>query len=93
MIKHVRIKDFRERNTQQIIDDNYSSGCTDTALVFITLCRAKGIPTKYVETLKKRWLEDPNAKKIEGHVFAECYIRGKWYQIDPEMGTIYTRKN
>jgi len=30
---------------------------------------------------------------IEGHVFAECYIKDKWYQIDPEMGTIYTRKN
>jgi hypothetical protein len=83
---------FRKRTAEQIIIDGYASGCTDYALVFTVLTRAKGIPTKYVEVIDKKWLEN-HSPAIKGHVFAECYISENWYQIDPQRGTLYTRKN
>lgn len=84
---------FRKRTAKKILKDGFASGCTDYALVFVTLCRARGIPTKYVETIKCRWLEDTNSRTIYGHIFAECLINTKWVQIDPQRGTIYTRNN
>lgn len=79
---------FRKRTANQIISDAYFSGCTDYALVFISLCRAKGIDTKYVEAIKKSWL-DEGGNSIQGHIFAECYINDKWIQIDPQRATIH----
>ncbi|MBN1162149.1 transglutaminase domain-containing protein [Patescibacteria group bacterium] len=79
---------FNKRTASQIITDKFSTGCTDTALVFVTLSRAKGVPTKYVETLSKRWLEDPQASMIRGHAFAEVYLNNRWYVVDPDMKNI-----
>lgn len=78
---------FRKRTADQIISDAYFSGCTDYALVFIVLCRAKGIETKYVEAIKKDWLKE-GGHSIQGHIFAECLIRDKWIQVDPQRATI-----
>ncbi len=82
---------FRKRTAEKIVKDGYVSGCTDYALVFIALCRAKDIPTKYVEVIKCSWLEDGNVRTINGHIFAECLIKDKWIQIDPQRGTMHTK--
>lgn len=84
---------FRKRTAEQIIKDKYYSGCTDYALVFVALARSKGIPTKYVEAIKKSWLKDGDENHIEGHIFAECLIGDKWIQVDPQMATIYALQN
>ncbi|OGM02100.1 hypothetical protein A2115_03660 [Candidatus Woesebacteria bacterium GWA1_41_8] len=78
-------KIFRNRIADQIIKDGFSTGCTDTALVFTSILRAKQIPVKYVEVINKDWLESktPN-NSIEGHVFAEVQINNKWVVVDPE---------
>src|SRR3989338_4742452 len=47
---------FNRRTASQIIEDGFSTGCTDTALAFVALCRARSIPTKYVETIGRDWL-------------------------------------
>ena len=78
---------FRKRTAQQIIKDKYYSGCTDYALVFISLARAKKIPTKYIEAIRRKWL-DEGGNSILGHIFAECLINGKWIKIDPQVGTV-----
>jgi hypothetical protein len=85
-----RGKLFNRRTASQIIEDGFSTGCTDTALAFVVLCRAKSIPTKYVETIGKDWLESRYEEgRIHGHVFAEVYLKNRWYVIDPQRRTIY----
>jgi len=81
---------FRERPAGEIVEDGYVTGCTDIALVFIALCRAKGIPTKYTEAIDKKWLSgELKGPGIRGHVFAECFVQNEWYQIDPMRGVIH----
>jgi len=84
-----KMKLFRQRTADQIIKDGFATGCTDWALIFIVLARAKKIPTIYVETIRKRWLEEGEEDKIEGHIFAECFIDEKWHIINPEQATIH----
>lgn len=77
---------FRKRTADQIIRDRFTTGCTDTALVFIALARAREIPTKYIEAIDRKWLESKSDKNIKGHVFAKIFINGKWYLADPARG-------
>jgi transglutaminase/protease-like cytokinesis protein 3 len=86
---------FRKRTATQIIEEGYTSRCTDQALVFIALCRAKGYPTKYVEAIHKSWLntKDTTDIDIKDHVFAEVEIDKKYYVIDPAMGRIHVNPN
>lgn len=79
---------LRTRTADQIISDGFATGCTDIALVFIVLTRAKGLPTKYVEAIKESWLQRGSENSLEGHVFAEVEIDDNWYQVDPDMLTI-----
>lgn len=81
---------FRKRTAGEIIKNRTATGCTDYAIAFIALARAKNIPTRYVEAIRRRWLDIGDDSQIEGHVFAECYISNKWYIIDPQEGTIRT---
>jgi transglutaminase-like putative cysteine protease len=86
--KEEKIKLFRKRTAEEIIKSKKVTGCTDYAVIFISLARARGIPTKYVEAVRKKWLDIGDGDHIEGHVFAECQIKGKWYIIDPQEGAI-----
>jgi len=87
-------KIFRKRTALEIIESGIVSGCTDFALVFISLMRAKGVPTKYIEGIRRRWLEiGREEESIEGHIFAECFIKNKWYIVDPEEGAIKINYN
>jgi len=79
---------FRKRTAGEIIESKLATGCTDYALAFIALARAKGVPTKYIEAIRNKWLDIGDENFIEGHVFAECFINGKWHIIDPQEGTI-----
>ena len=79
---------FRKRSANEIIESKVATGCTDYALVFIALARARKIPTVYVEAIRRKWLDMGDEKYIEGHIFAECFVDGKWYIVNPEEGTI-----
>lgn len=81
--KKLKAEVFRKRTADQIIKDGFTTGCTDVALVFIALARAKKIPTKYVEAIRRKWIESGSEDFIEGHVFAEVYINNRWHIIDP----------
>jgi len=81
---------FRKRTADEIIKSGKATGCTDYAIAFIALARAKNIPTKYIEAIRKRWLDIGDDNHIEGHVFAECYVDNKWYIIDSQEGTVRT---
>lgn len=81
--KDLKAEVFRKRTAEQIIKDGFTTGCTDVALVFIALARAKKIPTKYVEAIRRKWIEGGNEEFIEGHVFAEVWLNNRWHIIDP----------
>ena len=74
---------FRKRTASQIIQDGYITGCTDAALLFITLARATGIPAKYIETIDKEWLRN-GGDSVEGHIFSQIYDESRgWVWVDP----------
>ncbi len=78
---------FRKRTGSKIFESGFSTGCSDTALVFIVLSRASGIPTRYVETLLEDWLtgkipENP----VEGHIFVDVRLNGRWFAYEPLRG-------
>jgi hypothetical protein len=82
-------------STEEIIEKEEFSGCTDFALVFITLARAKEIPAIYVETIQQEFLEKVNSgEKVDGpflgHVFADVYVDGAWKAVDPAGGYFTT---
>ena len=79
---------FRKRTSDEIVKSKIATGCTDYALVFIALIRAKKIPAKYIEAIWLKWLDKRDEQYIEGHVFVECFINNKWYIIDPQEGAI-----
>jgi len=82
---------FRKRGAEEIIKSGFTTGCTDSAIVFCTLVRAAGYPTKYIEVISKRWLDSKeNEKKpIKGHVFAEVMVnKDRWILIDPDSKKI-----
>jgi hypothetical protein len=85
---------WRCRNTEQILDDRYCTGCTDSALIFMHFAEAlAGVPTIYVETIKKESLQGLNFLRgkdllgnLEGHVFCDAIIGDKLVPFDPSRG-------
>lgn len=82
------------RTAGEIFKNGVSTGCTDFAYVFATLCRQLNIPTTLLQTAQKEWVnkyvnqlasDDPNKdyRMHHGHSFCECYIHGKWVLVDP----------
>ncbi len=86
-LKHVGFdeKFFRKRTASQIIKDGFTTGCTDSDIAFVTLSRACGLPTKYVETIGKDWLKSGSETSIKGHQYAQIWIKEdkKWIWVDP----------
>ncbi|MBN1169379.1 transglutaminase domain-containing protein [Candidatus Woesebacteria bacterium] len=75
---------FRKRTAEEIIKDGFVTGCTDSAVVFVTIARACGLSAKYVETLDTKWLKG-NDQDIVGHQYAKVYDEknNKWFWVDP----------
>lgn len=77
---------FRKRSADQIISDNYVTGCTDEALVFLALARALGIPAKYIETIDAESLQKASDERgsYNGHIYSGVFEGGKgWQIVDP----------
>jgi hypothetical protein len=77
------LKIFATRTTTEILEDRFSTGCHDDALVFATLCRAVEIPAKYVVGINRH---DPENK---GHCVVEAHVDKNWVLIDQSNGLIY----
>ncbi len=76
------LKIFATRNVSKVLKDGFSTGCHDDALVFVTLCRAVGIPAKYVAGIDKL---NPENK---GHCVVEVYINKNWILVDQSRSII-----
>jgi hypothetical protein len=54
-----------------------TGNCVDTSHLLIALSRAAGIPARYVNGVCKF-----NSGTLYGHVWAQLYVNGKWYNAD-----------
>ena len=87
-IKHERKPEvFRLRTSDQILSDEFATGCTDYALLYIALSRALKLPAKYVELLSMKWMQSDD-EMIEGHVIAEVKFDNDWLFVDPTHGSV-----
>lgn len=82
---------FRTRTAAEIINQKLITGCTDATIAFVVLARASEIPSKYVETIDKEWLET-GKRSISGHQYVQIYDYDyeKWIWIDPMGNRINT---
>src|SRR3989338_3496155 len=77
---------WRKRTASQIIEDRFVTGCTDSALVFVTLARIKGIPAAYVESIEEHFLQNPEIGDIQGHIFVDVYSERGLVSYNPGHG-------
>lgn len=82
-----KLKYFRQRTAEEIINSKISYGCTDYALVTLVLLREKNMPAVYVEAFRKKWLQE-GGRQIDGHIFIEVEVDGHLYIINPEAQCI-----
>jgi len=83
----------RALTAEQIINSGCARGCTDYALVFVTLARAKGISASYTDTIETNYLNkiksDGNISGMfYGHAFSDVYVNGQWITVNPTSGNV-----
>ena len=61
----------RRANVEHILRRNEIGGCGDAAVIFAQLARAKGIPVKLVDAVRKGY---DGRGDFRGHVFADVFI-------------------
>ncbi|MFH0860964.1 MAG: transglutaminase domain-containing protein [Candidatus Altiarchaeota archaeon] len=78
---------LRKRGAADIINDGFTTGCGDVAIVFATLARSKGMPVQFIEAVQEDCLRELSLgsrhQSMKGHVFLRVKIGGKWVLLDP----------
>ncbi|MBD3304302.1 hypothetical protein GF343_04085 [Candidatus Woesearchaeota archaeon] len=67
------------------LNENY---CGQYGRMFVALARNTGIPAKYLQAYSTGWSTQQKKQgcwdgKTSGHVYAQVYVDGNWYGIDP----------
>jgi hypothetical protein len=73
------------RTAEELFISRALGGCSDFALVEITLFRALGIPSRMVITANVDWMYCFSADPLwmsEGHSFIEVFLEDRWYLVD-----------
>lgn len=85
-----------EISAEDLFSDRILGGCSDYALVEVTLYRAVGIPSRLVLTVNVDWMlqqpADPPAL-AEGHCFVEVYLENRWHLVDPTFRWLFSEYN
>ena len=72
-------------NVAPAILERGNGSCSEFSFVFISICRAAGLPTKYVGSVAVRG-DDASTDDVF-HRWCECYLPGYgWVPIDPSGG-------
>lgn len=85
-------KHHLRKTADEILAERLAPTCGEKALVFATICRAKGIPAKMAEGVLYEFLKDPSDRHVRSHVFVEVFIEKKWYLVDPSRGLVGINK-
>jgi len=82
-----------QRTADELFSDRSLGGCSDFALVQITLFRALGIPSRMIITANVDWMiqYQPNPLIMsEGHSFIEVFLEDRWQLLDTTYRYIYS---
>ncbi len=81
------------RPAEKIVKDKKRNGCCDSSTLFVTLCRAKGIPAVQIITADMTSMKNGNFR--EGHFFSGYYSREEndWFFIDSNKTKEYLAEN
>lgn len=91
-LKYSKDSEFRkkhkfQRTAKEIWESGLTTGCTDYCLVFSTLARQIGIPSTFLHTAEKNWVNKLKNKQDfnvhYGHSFCECFYEDRWILVDP----------
>lgn len=84
--QHDKFLEWHQRRTaEEILKSGFSISCADDGVVFCTLARAKGIPTKFIQCVDLRSYLRPSQKKgPNGHVLCQLLVKDKLYIVDPQ---------
>lgn len=80
-------------NDYNTFDGKVAVQCDGYAGIFVALTRAQGIPSRIVYghkiTTKNTW-ESLTESEIttRTHTWAQCYIDGRWVNVDPQQGSL-----
>jgi hypothetical protein len=81
--------DYRKRSASEIITSQYQTGCTDAALMFVTLARHLGIPAIFQDNFELDWLENiETTNEYSNHAVALIGSDNNWELYDPFSGFI-----
>lgn len=79
-----------ESTAHGILSTGIATGCTDYALAFATIARAKGIPAVIVDAAEDEWIErGARLNRVSGHFFVEVRLAGEWFLVDSTSGEMY----
>ncbi|MFC1859892.1 transglutaminase family protein [Thermodesulfobacteriota bacterium] len=73
------------RTADMLFQNRLLGGCSDYALVQMTLFRALGIPARLVITANVDWMLAYQANDLlifKGHVFVEVFLEDRWFLVD-----------
>ncbi len=65
---------------------NKEALCSDKTNLFVALCRAIGIPVRYVLADCYLNTNDKELPRKSKHIYAEVFLNGKWIIADPAFG-------
>jgi hypothetical protein len=81
------------RTADELYKSRALGGCSDFALVEITLFRAVGIPARMILTANVDWVEQRKRDElapVEGHSFIEVFLEDRWYLVDSTYRWLYS---
>jgi len=73
----------------ELVEKRVLGGCHDHGLVLASVLRAYGFPAVMVDTAGIQWALDHQQGKrkgLNGHVFVEVFVEGRWILICPTSG-------
>lgn len=79
-------KEHLQRTVDEVVRSGYNYGCDEYGILFCTIARLKGIPTKYIQCAEV--VSFATKKGINGHVYLECFLKNGNYLVDSTKGTI-----
>jgi transglutaminase-like putative cysteine protease len=79
-----------ESTANGILATGVATGCTDYAVAFATLARAKGIPAVIVDSAQVEWIQrGARLNQVSGHFFVEVQLGNEWFLVDSTSGEMY----
>ena len=73
------------RTADELYQVRVLGGCSDYALVEISMFRALGIPSRMVMTASVDWIyqyRQDDLTMVHGHSFIEVFLERRWYLVD-----------